>query len=90
MGLGVNFPKLSRNIELFFKEKICELSSRDGEPGGASVHGGGVQRRSPDHGSPALQSPGARRGLGKKERSSRGSSPRTSVADSTARGGRRR
>jgi hypothetical protein len=40
MGLGVNFPKLSRNIELFFKEKICELSSRDGEPGGASVHGG--------------------------------------------------
>jgi hypothetical protein len=40
MGLGVNLPELSRNIELFFKEKICELSSRDGEPGGASVHGG--------------------------------------------------
>jgi hypothetical protein len=40
MGLGVNFPELSWNIELFFKEKICELSSRDGEPGGASVHGG--------------------------------------------------
>jgi hypothetical protein len=28
--------------------------------------------RSPEHGSPALQSPGARRGLGKKERSSGG------------------
>jgi hypothetical protein len=28
--------------------------------------------RSPERGSPALQSPGARRGLGKKERSSRG------------------
>jgi hypothetical protein len=40
MSLGVNFPELSRNIELFFKEKICELSSRDGEPGGASVHDG--------------------------------------------------
>jgi hypothetical protein len=40
MGLGVNFPKLSRNIELIFKDKICELSSRDGEPGGASVHCG--------------------------------------------------
>jgi hypothetical protein len=40
MGLGVNFPELSRNIELFFKEKICELSSRDDEPGGALVHGG--------------------------------------------------
>jgi hypothetical protein len=40
MGLGVNFLELSRNIELFFKEKICELSSRDGEPGGALVHGG--------------------------------------------------
>jgi hypothetical protein len=38
MGLGVNFPELSRNIELFFKGKICELSSRDGEPGGASIH----------------------------------------------------
>jgi hypothetical protein len=40
MGLGVNLPELSRNIELFFKEKICESSSQDGEPGGASVHGG--------------------------------------------------
>jgi hypothetical protein len=40
MGLSVNFPELSRYIELFVKEKICELSSRDGEPGGASVHGG--------------------------------------------------
>jgi hypothetical protein len=40
MGLSVNLPELSRNIELFFKEKICEPSSRDGEPGGASVHGG--------------------------------------------------
>jgi hypothetical protein len=40
MGLGVNLSELSRNIELFFKEKICEPSSRDGEPGGTSVHGG--------------------------------------------------
>jgi hypothetical protein len=40
MGLGVNVPELSRNNELFFKEKICELSSQDGEPGGALVHGG--------------------------------------------------
>jgi hypothetical protein len=40
MGLSVNFPELSRYIELFVKEKICELSSRDGEPCGASVHGG--------------------------------------------------
>jgi hypothetical protein len=39
MGLGVNFLELSRNIELFFKGKIRELSSRDGELGGASVHG---------------------------------------------------
>jgi hypothetical protein len=40
MGLGVNLPELSRNIELFFKEKICELSSQNGEPGGALVRGG--------------------------------------------------
>jgi hypothetical protein len=40
MGLSINFPKLSRNIELIFKEKICELSLRDGELGGASVHSG--------------------------------------------------
>jgi hypothetical protein len=40
MGLSVNLPELSRNIELFFKEKICEPNSRDGESGGASVHGG--------------------------------------------------
>jgi hypothetical protein len=48
------------------------------------------EARSPEHGSPALQSPGAHRGLGKKERSSGGCSPRASVADSTARRGRRR
>jgi hypothetical protein len=41
--------------------------------------------RSPERGSPALQSPGARRGFGKKERSSGGCSPRASVVDSTAR-----
>jgi hypothetical protein len=46
--------------------------------------------RSPERGSPTLQSPGARRGLGKKERSSGGCSPRASVADSMARRGRRR
>jgi hypothetical protein len=46
--------------------------------------------RSPEHVSPALQSPGARRGLGKKERSSGECSPRASVADSTVRRGRRR
>jgi hypothetical protein len=40
LGLGVNLLELSRNSELFFKEKICELSSQDGEPGSASVHGG--------------------------------------------------
>jgi hypothetical protein len=40
MGLDVNFLELSRNIELLFEEKICELSSQDGEPSGASVHGG--------------------------------------------------
>jgi hypothetical protein len=40
MGLSVNLPELSRNIELFFKEKICEPSSQDGEPGGASVDSG--------------------------------------------------
>jgi hypothetical protein len=40
MGLGVNFSELSRNIELFFKEKICELSSQNGEPDSTSVHGG--------------------------------------------------
>jgi hypothetical protein len=44
--------------------------------------------RSPERGSPALQSPGARRGLGEKERSSGGCSPRASVANSTARRGR--
>jgi hypothetical protein len=46
--------------------------------------------RSPKRGSSALQSPGARRGLGKKERSSGGCSPRASMADSTARRGLRR
>jgi hypothetical protein len=40
MGLGVNLPELSTYIELFFKEKIYEPSSRDGEPGDASVNGG--------------------------------------------------
>jgi hypothetical protein len=40
MGLSVNFLELSRNNELFFKEKICGRSSRDGEPSGTSVHGG--------------------------------------------------
>jgi hypothetical protein len=43
--------------------------------------------RSPERGWPALQSPRAPRGLGKKERSSGGCSPRASVADSTARRG---
>jgi hypothetical protein len=33
MGLGVNLPELSRN---------------DGEPGGSLVHGGGIQRGSPE------------------------------------------
>jgi hypothetical protein len=46
--------------------------------------------RSPEHGSPVLQSPRARCGLGKKERSSGGCSPKASVADSTERRGRRR
>jgi hypothetical protein len=46
--------------------------------------------RSPKRGLPVLQSPGARRGLGKQERSSGGCSPKASVADSTARRGWRR
>jgi hypothetical protein len=77
MGLNVNLPELSRNIELFFKEKICEPSSRDGEPGSASVHGGLA----------AVASREARRGLGKKEGSSEGSSLRASVAGSMVRRG---
>jgi hypothetical protein len=44
--------------------------------------------RSPEHGLSALRSPGARRELGKMERSSRGWSPRASVAESTVRRGR--
>jgi hypothetical protein len=54
MGLSANLSELSRNIELFFKEKICEPSSRDGEPGGTSVYGDVVQRGSPERGSAAL------------------------------------
>jgi hypothetical protein len=45
--------------------------------------------RSPEHGLPALQSPGAHRELVKMERSSRGCSPRASVVESTVRRGRR-
>ncbi len=41
--------------------------------------------RSPEHGLLVLRSTGARRGLGKMERSSKGCSPRASVADSTVR-----
>jgi hypothetical protein len=41
--------------------------------------------RSPECSSSALQSPGARHGLGKKGEELRGSSPRASVADSTTR-----
>jgi hypothetical protein len=81
MGHGVNLPELSWNVELFFKEKICEPSSQDGEPGGASVHGGLV----------AVAPREARwRRLGKKWGSSKGSSPRALVASSTARQGWRR
>jgi hypothetical protein len=45
--------------------------------------------RSPEHGLPVLQSPRAHRGLGEKGEELRGSSPRSSVADSMARRGRR-
>jgi hypothetical protein len=89
MGLGVNLPELSRNIELFFKEKICEPSSRDGEPCGASVHGGLIAVASKE----AHQCCRARElpvGWGEKEGSSGGSSPRASVAGSTVRRGPRR
>jgi hypothetical protein len=48
------------------------------------------EARSPERGLPTPRSPGARRGLGKMERSSEGCSPRASVADSMVRRGRRR
>jgi hypothetical protein len=93
MGLGVNLPELSRNIELFFKEKICESSSQDGEPGGASVHGGLAAVASREaHRSTAHRRCRAHEfavGWGKKDGSSGGSSPRASVAGSVARRDRR-
>jgi hypothetical protein len=92
MGLGANLSELLRNIELFFNKKICEPSSRDGEPGGASVRGGLAAvasreaRWSVAHWCCKARELAA--GWGKKEGSSGGSSLRASVAGSMVRRGR--
>jgi hypothetical protein len=92
MGLSVNFPELSRYIELFVKEKICELSSRDGEPGGASVHGG-LAVVAPREARRRCRARELAVGWGKRRGAlggGGGSSPRASVAGSMARRGWRR
>jgi hypothetical protein len=89
MGLSVNFPELSRYIELFVKEKICELSSRDGEPGGASVHGG-LAVVAPREARRCCRARELAVGWGKRRGALGGSSPRASVAGSMARRGWRR
>jgi hypothetical protein len=76
-------------FDLFLQRKNGGLSPRAVDrarvAGPRWTHDRDRAARSPEHCSPVLQSPGARRGLGKKERSSGGCSPRASVADSTVR-----
>jgi hypothetical protein len=67
---------INLDFDLFLQRKNGGPSPRavDGArvAGPRWTHNRDRAARSPEHGSPMLQSPGARRGLGKKERSFRG------------------